>query len=345
MARLRAARLRDWARRIVAPRDAASGTLVEESDVRAAYRLLLGREPDPDGWHNFSAMVGRAPVSELVGSLLSSAEFRSTPMHEAVQRRERDDLELVEIGDGLRLLVSPHDLLNAGMLRSGSYEVHLSAALDQRLRAGDVVCAVGANIGFHVVRAARRVGPEGHVFAFEAHPANAQLVARNVALNRLTNVTVLPLALSDTRGLHRHVAAQGTNGYVEPLGATPHGASEDSPLLQAVCLDDLRSLIGRVDVLQIDVEGSEARVLRGATRTIEELEPTIFSELCLGQLQRTSGTSGEEYLEPLRRLGYTFDALGFDGSIVAFGDSVAALCRHAREQPTSHIDIRCEPRR
>lgn len=73
---------------------------MSESDVRAAYRLLLGREPDPDGWHNFGAMVGKAPVAELAGAFLSSEEFRGTTMHDAVQRREREDLRIVEIGTG-----------------------------------------------------------------------------------------------------------------------------------------------------------------------------------------------------------------------------------------------------
>lgn len=318
------------------------GPLVEENDVRAAYRLLLGRGPDPDGWHNFGAMVAKAPVSELVGAFLSSEEFRGTPMHDAVQRREREDLRIVEIGDGLRLLVSPNDLLNEPLVRSGSYETHLVADLERTIVSGQTICAIGANIGYHVVRMARCTGDRGRVVAFEAHPGNAQMLARNVALNELRNVTIFPVALSDERALQRYVAAQGTNGYVEPASAEAAQAA-DAPLLQAIRLDDMRSVLGAVDVLQIDVEGSEGRVLRGATEIVAACRPTIFSELCLGQLRRTSDMSGEEYLGDLQRLGYAFNALAFDGSVVAFEDSTADLCAYARSQPTSHIDIRCDP--
>jgi len=322
----------------------APSSLVREADVRAAYRLLLGREPDADGWHNFGAMVGTVPTSDLVTAFMSSEEFRRTTMHQAVLRRERDDLQVVDIGDGLRLMVSANDLLNESLLHVAGYEAHLAAAIDRCLRPGMSFCAVGANVGYHVVRAAHRVGPSGRVFAFEAHPGNAQLVARNVALNGLDNVLVMAFAVSDRRTLLRYVAAQGTNGYVEPVDAS-HSADPDalqaSLLLQSICLDDLLTLLAPIDVLQIDVEGSEGRALRGARALLTQCKPTIFSELCLGQLSRTSDMTGEDYLEGLRALGYRFSVLAFDGEVVEFGDAVAKVCAHARAQPTSHVDIRC----
>lgn len=318
---------------------------VTAADVGAAYRLLLGREPDPDGLHTFGAMIGTAHVANLAGALLSSEEFRGTMLHDAVSRREHEDLVSVDIGAGLRLLVSAHDLSNQSLLRDGVYEAHLTRALDEQLVPGMAVCAVGANVGYHVVRAAQRVGPAGRVFAFEAHPGNAQLVARNAALNQLQNVMVLPLAVSDRQALHRYVAAQGTNGYVEPLDA---GGGDEifaaSTLLQSIRLDDLLALLPPIAVLQIDVEGCEGRVLRGAQQLVARDRPTIFSELCLGQLARNSAMTGEDYLGLLRTAGYQFAALGFDGTVVPFGDDVGRLCAYARAQPTALIDVRCTPR-
>jgi FkbM family methyltransferase len=326
---------------------------VSEADIHAAYRLLLGREPDPDGWQTFSALIATADVPDLVGALLSSEEFRRTTMHDALLRREREDLEPVAIGDGLELLISAHDLSNQGLRRHGVYEPHLSRALDEALRPGMSFCAVGANVGYHVVRAAQRVGEAGRVAAFEAHPGNAQLVARNVARNGLRNTVVLPFAVSDERTLLRYVAAQGTNGSVAPLDVDdgndaerrrPQGDEPGALLVQSIRLDDLLELLSPVDVLQIDVEGCEGRALRGARRLLERDRPTIFSELSLGQLSRISGMTGEDYLGMLRALGYDLAALGFDGAVLTFGDDVDALCAHARAQATAHIDVRCTPR-
>jgi FkbM family methyltransferase len=340
------ARLRRLLRRVYRGATATE-PLVTAADVHSAYRLLLGRAADPDGWHTFSALVGTAPVSYLAGALLSSEEFRRTPMYAALSRREHDDLRSVALGDGLELLVSPHDLLYGGVREIGRYEAHLTRVLEAALRPGLAVCAVGANIGHHAVRMARRVGPAGRVYAFEARPQNAQMLAHSFARNGLDNAMVLALAVSDERTLLRYVAAQGTNGYVEPLDWRRFAERPDAAhdvLVQSICLDDLLALLPTIAILQLDVEGAEGRVLRGARRLLERDRPTVFSELALGQLSRTSGMSGEEYLGLLRPLGYEFAVLSFDGGVVPFGDDVAALCAHARAQPTAHVDVRCTPR-
>src|ERR1700687_1321168 len=53
---------------------------------------------------------------------------------------------------------------------AGVYEQHVRECFDVLLKPGDVYLDVGAQVGFHAVFAAHRVGPEGHVFAFEADP-------------------------------------------------------------------------------------------------------------------------------------------------------------------------------
>ncbi len=314
--------------------------------MRFAYRLLLGREPDPDGWRHYTAMVGRGEVSELVSSILCSEEFRNTVMHRAVLRQERDDLDVVDIGEGLRLLVSAVDASNADLHRTGRYETHLAKALTATLRPGMSYWAIGGNIGYHVVRAARLVGPRGRVVAFEAHPGNATLLMRNVVLNDLRNVVVLPVAIADRCAIYRYVEAQGTNGFIEPArGPADVEDVRDRSFTQVFSLDEMSRLVPPPYVIQVDVEGAEGLVLRGAENLLAGgRRPVIFSEFCIGQLERTSGLTGEAYLEKLVEYGYRLAVIGFDGVETSFERDAAALCEHARAQPTSHIDIRCDPR-
>jgi hypothetical protein len=61
----------------------------------------------------------------------------------------------------------------------------------------------------------------------------------------------------------------------------------------------------RVAFLKIDVEGAEARVLRGATRILTEHEPVIWMEInpsCLS----AAGSSPAELGDILEPLGYRF---------------------------------------
>lgn len=322
-----------------APHDAR----VTHDDVTAAYRLFLNREPDPDGWRTFSAMIGKACVTDLATCFVSSEEFRRSPVYAGIARTEHSTLTLVPVAPGMRLALSPHDVSCRPLLESGQYEVHLAAALDETLRPGMTVCCVGANVGYHALRAARSVGSAGKVVAFEARPATADLLLRNALLNGLGNVVVLPLAVADRFATYEYVLAQGTNGYIRALSGEGTELAAEATAIQAVPLDALANLLSPLDVLQMDVEGAEGLVVNGALDLLRAHRPRIFSELCLGQLERTSAMSGEDLLGPLADLNYRFTALCFDGSRLSFGGDVAALLRHARNQPSSHIDVLCEP--
>jgi len=319
---------------------------VTESDVRAAFRLVLGRAPDADGLHTYRAMVGRADVSELVGCLLSSEEFRRSKLHDIAARREHEDLVDVTTAEGLRFGVSLHDILNRPLRDGGEYEPHVAAAMDEVVRPGMTVCCVGANIGFHALRAARAVGHAGSVFAFEARPENAAAVLQNAARSGLSNVVVFPFAVADAVALYRYVRAQGTNGYIEPIAPLVDGDRElaDARLVQAIPLDLVAPSMGRIDLLQLDVEGAEGLVLRGARRLLAgSPRPVIMSELCLGQLERTSQISGEEFLRTVVDLGYRLEVLRYADEPLPYGRDAAGLAQYARSQPTSQIDIRCLP--
>ncbi len=329
--------------RAAGPPHAMDPTVTPE-DVRFAYRLVLGRHPDPDGWHTYTAMAGSTDVHELTGALMSSEEFRATPMYRALSRSEHDELVLVEV-EGFRLFVSPHDLLNRALVSDARYEPHLTAAIRDALQPGSVFCDVGANIGYYSNLAAHVVGPTGSVVAFEALSRNVQLIRRSALVNGHRTIVVHPSAVSDQPSVFRYVRAQGTNGYIAPIDPADEAAltDPDLELVQGARLDDV-DLPARIDVLKIDVEGSEWLALRGAQATIERTRPTIFSELCIGQLQRTSGVDGGTYLGMLRDWDYDIDVLGFGGEIVPFGTEVDAAVRHAQAQPESHVDVRCTPR-
>lgn len=65
---------------------------------------------------------------------------------------------------------------------------------------GDTFLDVGSNLGLFSVFAAKFVGPEGAVLAFEPETVAHGRVTRNIRLNGLHNVRVFKLALSE-RGL------------------------------------------------------------------------------------------------------------------------------------------------
>lgn len=133
---------------------------------------------------------------------------------------------------------------------------------------GDTFYDVGANIGIFTIMAARRVGPGGHVYAFEPHAANVVSLLRNLAANGLGDrVTVMSCALSQGPGYlpFSYRSLQSGDGLGE-IGAAERGRGH-SELKSTDSVDRLVELevIGAPALVKIDVEGHERQVLGGMT--------------------------------------------------------------------------------
>jgi FkbM family methyltransferase len=195
-------------------------------------------------------------------------------MRRALVRREypvvpahigRLDYERAEIIVGV---TSRSELLSR--LRPCAKEPWTVRWLEERLRDGDVLYDVGANVGAYSLIAAAIAGPGTRVFAFEPGYASYAALCDNVRLNRAEAVVVpLPILLGERTGLV-------TLGYrdVAP-GAAEHSLDPEAPAAhrQEVLgyrLDDLVGLLGLPEpsLLKIDVDGAEAAVLAGAAQTL-----------------------------------------------------------------------------
>ncbi len=131
---------------------------------------------------------------------------------------------------------------------------------------------VGANIGLTAITAAS-TRPDLRVVAFEPVRSNAELLARNIAENRLENCAVVNSAVGDKPG----EVAMNNNGPWSTIESSA-GGHVDIPI---VTLDDYCAAYlpdTRVDLIKIDVEGYEPNVLAGASTTIARWNPTIFME-------------------------------------------------------------------
>lgn len=137
------------------------------------------------------------------------------------------------------------------------------AAIAPFLPEGGVFVDVGANVGLYSLWAARRVGPAGMVIAVEPHPGIGARLAFNVAANGLGNVRIVAAGIGEAPGTARlHSSAGGNVGQSSLLAGVafrPDGAYDVPvrPLLEVVGEAGLT----HIDVLKVDVEGYEDRVI------------------------------------------------------------------------------------
>jgi FkbM family methyltransferase len=172
-----------------------------------------------------------------------------------------------------------------------------TAEFVKELKPGHIVFDVGANVGYYTVLASRLVGINGIVAAFEPLIANLIFLHQHVSLNKANNVKVLPFAVSDSTGIESFIS-----GGDRAMGKLDHARTGDI-LVPTVTIDEVAERLNlRPNILKIDVEGAENRVLAGARRTIDECKPAIFLSTHSEEL-RTS------CLSSLKEAGYRVDPI------------------------------------
>lgn len=105
----------------------------------------------------------------------------------------------------------------------GMYEPHVAWFIHDQLKPGDVFYDIGANAGYFTLVAARAVGYQGRVIAFDPVPQNARTIQEQIDLNNLgTYCQVEPLAISDTSGVASFVLTKRiANAHLSEFDA-PH---------------------------------------------------------------------------------------------------------------------------
>lgn len=166
------------------------------------------------------------------------------------------------------------------------------------------VVDIGANVGQVTLHASKLVGPKGRVLAFEPSPFNLGRLNANLKLNRAQNVTVEQLGLGDQAGSFLISSVDEGNQGMNRIVQQGTGVGSTSKI-QVTTLDTYvnEHRLAKVDVIKIDVEGFELKVLNGARATLEKWHPALFIELDDGNLME-QGTSAKQLVEFLAVLGY-----------------------------------------
>ena len=151
-------------------------------------------------------------------------------------------------------------------LYSREFEKNEIAFLRKSLKPGNIFLDIGANGGIYTVIAAKQIGPDGHVYAFEPGDYELKLLRHNIKLNNLTNVTVIECGVCDRSGLAKFaVVRDGALNSLANLNR-PEQQIESWRTIATMSLDDFvgKYSIPKVDFMKIDVEGAEKLVFAGA---------------------------------------------------------------------------------
>jgi FkbM family methyltransferase len=225
----------------------------------------------------------------------------------------------------LKVMLWPGNENSRALFITGTFEPSEMSWLADNLKDDMAFIDVGANIGIYTMFAAKLVGAGGRVLAVEPSEREFQRLSFHVVLNDLGNVTCLRFAAADKMGVGKLKVASEEKSGQNTLGKF---VTETTELLrvETVRMYPLDRVIAehklaRVDVVKIDVEGAELRVLRGLASTIERWRPKLLIELAPDALA-AQNTSSEALVEWLRDSRYElFEFSRTTGALQKFGSA------------------------
>lgn len=212
---------------------------------------------------------------------------------------------------GVRIFLEPGTELGQALFLTGLFEPNQLTVLDQLLTPGMTFVDVGANAGLYSMFAAAKVGPMGRVIALEPSSRELASLRRNLDLNGFGNVVSVRVAAADTPGQAQLSVAERFHAGHNTLGSFGYAETrlDHLELVDVEPLDDLLERLAclQPNVIKIDTEGGEARVLRGATRILSSARPVLFLELS-GRMLKAQGSSVHDVTTLLAAYGYTIYA-------------------------------------
>jgi len=172
---------------------------------------------------------------------------------------------------------------------------------------------IGACVGYYGMLF-KALDPSVGVLMFEPDPVNLDLIHQTVRGAGLAGIHVFPCAVAETEGeaLFAPDPFSGACGSLE----TSRVPSAELLTVKTVTVDGVAAMLGqRADVVKIDVEGQEERVVQGAWETLARDLPVVIFE-CFHRGPCIHGR--------LAGLGYTIlDADGVRGKALAAGNFLA----------------------
>lgn len=199
-------------------------------------------------------------------------------------------------------ITAPNSYTGLRYMKAGLYEKALSGLLTTLVRPGMTVLDLGANVGYYTIISSRLVGEKGVVYSFEPDPVAYTFLCRNILLNGCTNVKTAELGISNATGTKWFDV---DSGFAE--GRLTQSPRKTSTPVEVVSLDEYFGLRSwpSVDLVKMDVEGSEEAVLAGmrllAKRNMRMKLIMEFSPITLDRPK----ASAEAIAASLQEMGYS----------------------------------------
>jgi len=186
------------------------------------------------------------------------------------------------------------------------HEPLVTKLLSNELRKGMNCLDVGSNIGYYVLLEAQIVGKNGSIISIEPSSQNFIALKENVKLQNFSNVKVFQFACGDRNGTINFLTTERSNWSridEKCFEFFPSTKIVGSEKIQVKKLDSFMEQIDldKLDLIRMDVDGYEYKILDGMIQTLKKFKPTIIIETHLANMGLSNT---KKFLQKLNDLSY-----------------------------------------
>ncbi len=177
------------------------------------------------------------------------------------------------------ITLNPAEHIQQQLFWYGEYEKPLGTVLKNLLQPDSTFIDIGANIGYFSLLAAK-AAPKSKIVAFEPVSYFFDALENNIALNHFKNIQSVKSAVGEKEEDRLIYLSAGNNAGMSSFHP-PENYSGSNETVKVVTLDSwfAGSGLAKIDIIKIDVEGSELAVLKGMKEIITRFKPHILLEL------------------------------------------------------------------
>lgn len=204
-----------------------------------------------------------------------------------------------------RIYVDTRDVgIASHLMLEGRWEPWIEPILVQAIKPAMRFVDIGANFGYYSLLGAELVGAHGHVYAIEANPLIFEKLSKSVWVNGFNErMTLFNVAANNESGrmeiLFHHESSGG--GWTDIVREQRNWTGQTLSV-PSEPLDKLLAEVPSIDVMKIDVEGAEPKVLAGAQLLIGRSKSlSIILEI---DPQRLTEQTPLEYLQQFENQGF-----------------------------------------
>lgn len=264
--------------------------------------------------------------------------------YHAFKAAVREQLKLkttnVRLPRGSRFAIPRVDEI-AERIANGTYEIDVVRFLGGALKPGMVAFDLGAHCGYFTLLMREAVGADGQVHSFEPSPRTYRRLTANVRRNGYSNVFARESAVGSQVGSLTLNTYNNSRAAYATLGTPPFPDSIAARVpVTTLDLYSAQPGIGQVDLVKMDVEGSELEVLKGARQLLESRRLKVIVFEASDATLASRGTNSAAVLDYLRQLNYSLFDLNDDGGLMPISQQASYIYHNlVAVAPGAQIDV------